>query len=325
MRTLSRGVLLASLALLALACAILVRGAFREGSPESLVERKGVMTAVETHPLESDPVSKREELRLQSSSGLDVHAVVRVPRGRPELRLPAAVLVGGINRGRRIAMARGIDPVARRAMVISFDYPLRLRPSAWRLANLLTTLPRIRQAAFDTVAATLLVLDYLGSRPDVDAQRIFLIGGSLGAEVVTVVGGVDSRPAAVVALYGGAPLGPLISHTLEHPSQRPPFSHWRAIVAGRGLAWLLTPLEPARYATGIAPRPFLMVNGIQDSLIPTANVYALADAAGRPKELIWVAGDHVQPEEADLLEKLSGIVTAWLARCGLLLATASSG
>ncbi len=51
------------------------------------------------------------------------------------------------------------------------------------MTNLVSTLPRVRMAAFDTVAATLLALDYLASRPDVDAQRIFLVGGSTGAEL----------------------------------------------------------------------------------------------------------------------------------------------
>jgi hypothetical protein len=51
------------------------------------------------------------------------------------------------------------------------------------VTNLVSTLPRVRMAAFDTLAAMLLALDYLTSRPDVDAQRIFLVGGSMGAEL----------------------------------------------------------------------------------------------------------------------------------------------
>jgi len=109
------------------------------------------------------------------------------------------------------------------------------------VTNLVSTLPRVRMAAFDTVAAPLLALDYLASRPDVDAQRIFLIGGSMGAEVVTVAGGVDPRAAAVVALYGGGRLGPLISHTLEHPAQR----HLSTLEGADGWACRRVAADPA--------------------------------------------------------------------------------
>ena len=53
-------------------------------------------------------------------------------------------------------------------------------------------------------------------------------GGSLGAPVVAVAGAVDPRPAAVIMLYGGGELGPLIAHTLEHPAQGRPYPHWAA-------------------------------------------------------------------------------------------------
>ncbi len=292
--------------------------AFREGSPQALLDRKGTVTSVESVSLGGDSISTWQELHIRSSTGLNLRALVRVPLRQTVTRHPGAVLVGGINRGRRIAITSGIDRVARHAVVISFDYPIRLRRSSWAVTNLVSTLPRVRMAAFDTVAATLLALDYLAARPDVDAQRIFLIGGSMGAEVVTVAGGVDPRAAAVVALYGGGRLGPLISHTLEHPAQRHPYPHWKALMAGHALAWLLTPLEPARYASGIAPRPFLMVNGSEDSLIPAANVLALEHAARPPKELVWVRGEHVEPDATALLHRLSGIVTAWLVQRGLL-------
>jgi fermentation-respiration switch protein FrsA (DUF1100 family) len=89
-------------------------------------------------------------------------------------------------------------------------------------------------------------------------------------------------------------------------------------VAGHALAWWIAPLEPVRYVGRIAPRPLLMVNGAEDSMIPRGNVLALYDAAGAPKELRWTVGEHVQPDEAALIERLSGVIVEWLGARGLL-------
>lgn len=291
--------------------------AVRQGSASSLLERKGHLTGATLAATGEDSVSFVQELRLQSSTGLEVRAVLRVPRAsRPPY--PAAVVVGGVKRGRKIATASGLDAIARRALIVSPDYPIHPRRRSWEGLNFLATAWHIRPAAFDMVADVLLLLDYLESRPDVERHRLFLVGGSMGAVVVTVAGGVDSRPAAVIALYGGARLGSLVAHTLEHPEQETPHPHWQALLAGHSLAWLLTPLDPERYAPGIAPRPFLMLNGSEDSLVPRSSVLALYAAAREPKELIWVKSEHVQPSETQLLREVSGIVTTWLVRRGLL-------
>jgi acetyl esterase/lipase len=235
-----------------------------------------------------------------------------------EGRGPAAVIVGGIQRGRRIAAAAGLDRIARQTVLVSPDYPLEQRRHTFEGLSLLTTLPYIRPAAFDSVAQTLLLLDYLETRPDVDPRRLFLVGGSMGAPIVTIAGGVDRRPAAVVVLYGGGQLAALIAHTLEQPGQPRPYPHWAAVVTGQGLAWLFAPLAPERYVPAIAPRRFLMINGAGDSLVPRANVLALYDAARQPKELIWVEGEHIQPEETALIAHVSSTVSAWLEKQGLL-------
>jgi hypothetical protein len=289
----------------------------RQGSPERLRSRAGSLTRVETTPLRSLSASRLEALALHSSSGLEVHGLVRVPApGRPPYA--GAVVVGGIKRGSRVVTVGGLDDIARGAVIVSPDYPLQLRGDSWRGLVALRTLARLRPAALDSVCDVLLLTEYLSRRPDVDPQRIFLIGGSLGAVVAAVAGGIDARPAAVVLLYGGGDLGPLIAHTLRHPAQDAPVPHSIAPLVGRALAWWLTPLAPERYAAAIAPRTLIMINGADDSLVPRRYALALYDAARQPKELVWVEGEHVQPSETALVERLAGVVTARLVARGLL-------
>jgi len=289
----------------------------RQGSPERLRARTGRLVRVQTRPLQHAGPSRLDSLELHSSTGLDVHGLVRVPEtGRPPYA--GAVVVGGMKRGSRIVTVAGLDAIARNAVIVSLDYPIQLRRDSWRGVAALGTLARVRPAAFDAVCDVLLLTDYLSRRPDVDPRRIFLIGGSLGAVVAVVAGGIDARPAAVVLLYGGGNLGPLIAHTLEHPAQSVHIPHWATPVVGRALAWWLTPLTPERFAPAIAPRTLIMVNGAGDSLVPRRYVMTLYNAAREPKELVWVEGEHVQPSETALLERLSGVVTARLVAHGLL-------
>jgi len=190
-----------------------------------------------------------------------------------------------------------------RPELVSLDYPARSPGRPWKSLEALALVAGLRTPAFDTIAATSLLVDYLERRDDVARDRVVLIGGSLRAAAVTVAGAIDPRPAAVVTLYGGGALGSLVTHTLEHPAQDVAYTHWQATIVGHGLAWLLTPLEPASYAPRIAPRPFSMINAADDTLVPRANVLALYEAASEPKELIWAAGEHVQPSESRVLPR----------------------
>jgi dienelactone hydrolase len=290
--------------------------ALYEGSAAGLEGRKGRLLRASLSPAGADNVSDLFDLVLQSSAGSVVRAMVRVPRGAVA-PYPAVVLVDGMEIGRRVAALKGLDAIARYAVIVSPDYPIQVDRRSLDGFGLLAAGPRLRSAVFDLVAQISLQVDYLVSRRDVARARIFLVGSSFGAPAVVIAGGVDRRPAAVIALYGGGDLGSLASHVLRQGGREtlPP---WQATLVGRGLAILLTPLEPTRYVARIAPRPVLMVNGAGDSLIPRANAEALFGAAREPKEILWMRSEHVQPDEEELIGAVSGWLAAWLARRGLL-------
>jgi len=287
-----------------------------QGSARGLESRKGRLQQAATTPAGTDAVSDLFDLTLGSSTGSAVRAMVRVPRGGSP-PYPAVVLVGGIELGRRVAALPGLNAIARYAIIVSPDYPIVLEPRLLEGLGLLRAGPQLRAAAFDLVAQVGLQVDYLLSRRDVAPTRVFLVGSSFGAPAVVIAGGVDSRPAAVIALYSGGDIGSLVTHVLRLGG-RDTASPWQAAVAGHGLALLLAPLEPTRYVARISPRPLLMVNGARDSLIPRANVDALYEAARQPKDILWVRSEHVQPDETELIGAVSGWIAAWLAKRGLL-------
>lgn len=302
--------LAAALAAVLVVAAALAGFAAWQGSARGFRSRAGHIAAATLTPSGEDAVSTVWRLGLRSSAGLEVDALVRVPRQGSGAHA-AAVLLGGVERGKGVATMAGLDPVARHTIIVAPDYPRQWQRPAWPGLGFLTMAAGLRPAVFDTVADIVLLLDYLESRPDVARDRLVLIGSSLGAPAVTIAGGVDRRPAAVIALYGAGQIDRVVAHALEHAAPSP-HPRWRAALLGRVFAWWLAPLAPERYAPDIAPRPFLMVNSEDDRLIPRASVLALYEAARPPKELIWVPGEHIHPDEAELIQKLSGTVTSWL-------------
>src|SRR5205085_2401338 len=102
-----------------------------QGSATALLARKGQLTRVETTPVSGDARFTYADLTLHGSTGLVVQARVRAPRARDGV-LPGAVLLGGLNQGRRVVGVPGLDAIARGAVLVSPDYPIDAHRRAWR-------------------------------------------------------------------------------------------------------------------------------------------------------------------------------------------------
>jgi fermentation-respiration switch protein FrsA (DUF1100 family) len=121
---------------------------------------------------------------------------------------------------------------------------------------------------------------HLIERPDVDPDRVGVLGVSLGAAFALDAAAADERVRAVATLSA--------------------FSGWRAI-AGDVLPvlgpMLMPPgLDPAASAARLGDRPLLIMHGDRDEIIPlrhAARIAAAAESAGVPVTL-WThpQGDH---------------------------------
>ena len=105
-------------------------------------------------------------------------------------------------------------------------------------------------------------LDLLAARSDVDPKRIGVVGYSLGGQLAAIVAGVDSRPKAV------------------------------GIIAGRG-----TP--EAKDAIAHAKADLFFQAGVNDSVVPAAQLEALIDAAPEAHRRVkWYPTDHTMSIDA---------------------------
>lgn len=285
----------------------------RDPVPEMLV-RRSTMSGVDTLDLKVSEGYTDQVVRVRSTGGLSVELALRIPREPVSGSGPAArrralfLLLGGYRAGK--AAAAVIDDT-KGTIVVGLQYPYS---GSTRLKGLavLPAVPKIRHAILDTPPAIMLALDYLLGRSDVDPTRVEVVGASFGAPFGAVAAALDPRITRLWLLHGGADPYRLIEHNLRKSI---PFAPARASVAA--LATVLASgsrLDPAAWVARVSPRPVIMINARADERIPRETVDALYAAAREPKELHWLAGQHMQRNRRDVLQHLVNTVFDIAAR-----------
>jgi len=172
--------------------------------------------------------------------------------------------------------------------------------------NLLEELITLRRRAILNVIETRRLIDYLQTRPDIDPDRIYLIGASFGAITGCPAAAFDDRIKAAVLTYGGGDLSLLASGQAVSEA------------LGFGLRFVkpililaFNKVDPIRYVGMVSPRPILFQNGTNDPLISAAAAQALFDAAHKPKQIIWYESGHVG-EDPKLVKRILDDAITWL-------------
>jgi dienelactone hydrolase len=272
----------------------------RDPLPHFLARRSALATATEGAPIIEGGYILTP-VRLTATSGLAVDMAVRRAIADSARRLPLAVVLGGHYTGRKAAERLGDTPGVVVA-TLSYPYTGDPRPDA---LTFLRDIPKIRGAFLDTPPAIILALDYLMTRPEVDTTRVEAIGVSLGAPFISIAGALDPRFGRVWVLHGSggsyAPLEANMKRTI-------PFGPVRAVAAGLATVIINGPhLDPVRWVSRIAPRPFIMVNATDDERLPRTAVDALYRSAREPKEVVWMSGRHVHSDR-ETIQRLVAIV-----------------
>ena len=268
-------------------------------SEAAIRARHGTLKAAEiSHQLLGE--RRLEQVRLRSSSGLEVEIAILHPVADPRQRRPLVVLLGGFRTGRNAVEL--IDD-SRNVVVAALSYPYQgtSKLTPWKLPQALFD---VRRASIDTPAAITLALDFLLDQPTIDPDHVELVGVSLGAPFVCVAGALDKRFHRIWAVHGGAGAWRMIDHILKGEVPNP-LLRWSATAT----AWLLmTSVSPERFVDRIAPRPFMMISARDDEDIPRVSTDLLFDSAREPKEIIWMAGGHVRGSRPEQINSIVNIV-----------------
>lgn len=148
---------------------------------------------------------------------------------------------------------------------------------------------------YDTVWDVMRLIDYLGTRPDVDSARIGLIGFSKGGMEAYLAAAVDTRIHVVVSALGVQSF----RWALDHGGWSARTDSFKPAIKGAAKdagVWFVTAsfvrqfydrVAPGIYSEFdgpsmlplIAPRPLLVINGALDSKTPRQGVLECMDAA----------------------------------------------
>ncbi len=148
---------------------------------------------------------------------------------------------------------------------------------------------------------------WLRSTRPAAARRIVGLGVTTGAAAL-LAAAVDPSPAGqaidAVAVYAPfARLDRVVASTIA-PVAPPPLAwladHVALPLAGLQVGADLSAFAPADDAAKLWPRPLLVVQGMQDEVVPFAQGQAVYDAASEPKQCLWIGNcSHAESLASD--------------------------
>jgi dienelactone hydrolase len=271
------------------------------------VSLKTPLVRIEETPIEETGDERLIQVDLHDEGGLEVAAYLKKP-STGEGPFPALIALGGVRTGKRV-----LDYVedTHGVIALALDYPYNGKKSGLGVWEFIVHVPAIRRALFNTVPASMLAVDYLLQRGDVDPDRIVFVGGSVGAIFGPVVGAADERIDAVALLFGAGDLQAVLRANIEAPGPLAAAASWT-------IDTLVSPLEPLKYVGRISPRPIFMLNGTGDDRMPIRSSERLHEAAGDPKTIRWIDTGHLHIRSTEFHERVTGEFIAWLLENNLI-------
>ncbi len=158
-------------------------------------------------------------------------------------------------------------------------------------AELLRGLRRMVDRFFDTVIDIRRVVDWAQSQPDVDPDRIALIGFSISAVVGSVVIANEPRLAAGILVMGGADLHEILAACNQdfQDARDSVLKHfgWSLDQFKRALEPALAGINPARFAGMADPSRVLIIEAGNDTCVPKSARERFWRAFGRPERITY--------------------------------------
>ena len=183
------------------------------------------------------------------------------------------------------------------------------RPPNSKLRLLSTDLPHTMAAIRQTVLDLRLAAAWLASRPEIDAERIGILGTSLGSLVGSLTAEMEPRFRRCVVLLGG---GGFVDAFWDDPRART-YRQAYELIGGtkEKVAKLVAPVDPITCAANLKECKLLILAAKRDEILPPSTAEALWKAAGQQK-IVWYDCTHYGGalHIAEAMEHIIGHLTA---------------
>ncbi len=214
-------------------------------------------------------------------------------RSKRKGKRPAAIVLHILD-GRFMVARLACSYLARKGihgLLLKMAYYGKRRPKGMServlTKNVRNLVEGVRQTVLDIRRAAL----WLSRRPEVDKERISIVGVSLGGFAGALASGVDGNfHKTAVILAGGGLDKVVLGNSREVKAIK------KAILnggfTGKSLVKLLEPIEPCVFAHRIPKGTLLMVNTKWDRVVPVECAEALFKASGGCGRIVWYPGNH---------------------------------
>lgn len=133
-------------------------------------------------------------------------------------------------------------------------------------------------------------VDYLETRSEVNAERLGLVGQSLGGSTVIQAAARIPEIDVVVSESAFTSLEDNVAEGVRVLANLPPFPFAPLMIyfGSREAGIDISQVRPIDVVDDIAPRPLLIIHGRLDRLVPVDNAERLYAAAGEPRQLYLI-------------------------------------
>jgi dienelactone hydrolase len=210
------------------------------------------------------------------------------PAGKTPAVLVLDIMQGNqmVSRGQAVWLAsRGIA-----AVTIHMPYYGPRRPANSRLkmitVDVQQSVANVQQAVLDGRRA----VAWLANLPNVDRDRLGVVGTSLGSFIAGLVAASEPLANRACLLLSG---GALVDSFYDHPKAE--FLRTiSAYIPGTkdGLKRLIAPVDPITYADALKAKKLLLIGASRDDIVPPVALEKLWQACGKPR-IVWYDGTHV--------------------------------
>jgi dienelactone hydrolase len=220
-----------------------------------------------------------------------VHGEYYCPKNLTSAR-PAVIVLDILDGSQKVSRFEALSLAQRNipALIVYMAYYGPRRPEKEKVRMLMPDIEHSTAAVTQTVLDVRRAVAWLSVQPNVNAEKLGIVGTSLGSFLAGLTTAAEPRLKSACLLLSG---GGLVEAFYDHPQAKYVSNSMKLLgISKEKLAPLINPLDPLTYAKELAKRRLLLIAASRDDVVPPSAAERLWKATGEQK-IVWVDSTHV--------------------------------